>query len=125
MYQLIMFILPLCFAVPLSILKITYETKIICQYFFVIFTSYYCTDPDIFIFWIMVFLSLKKFSYFNDPLMKKINKTLGLVAFVGSTFFFFVYKKMISLYLTSWMVNIGYPFVFGCVAWALITIWLS
>lgn len=57
--------------------------------------------------------------------MIKINKSLGVISFVGSTVFFIIYKKMVSLYLSSWMVNIGYPFVFGCIGWTLIAIWLS
>lgn len=125
MYQLIMFLLPLSFAVPLSLLNINYQTKIICQYFVIIFSSYYCTDLHIYLFWVLVFFNVNNFLSYKDAFMKTINKTLGLIAFFGSTLFFLFYKRMVSLFLTTWMLNIGYPFLFGCIAWALIVVWMA
>jgi hypothetical protein len=55
---------------------------------------------------------------------QKLNKTLGLIASVGSTLFLLILKRILNLYLTSWMVNIGYVFLFTVLVWMLITVWI-
>jgi hypothetical protein len=54
--------------------------------------------------------------------MLKVIKTLSTVGYVGGIFFFFVYCRLLTLYLSSFMVNIGHVFLFGCIPWILIVI---
>lgn len=91
MYQTLFFVLPISLAVPLAMLKINYETKVLVLYFATIFVSYEVSYFSVYIFWFMVIMSLSNFNDYKNEQLFVINKTLGSVAFVGSTFFFILY----------------------------------
>ncbi len=121
-------IIPVITCIPLGILRINYETKFIVMLFVIKFVSIQSTFMDFIGFWAIVLVihvrndNKEKIKFSGEN--QKLNKTLGLIASVGSTLFLLILKRILNLYLTSWMVNIGYVFLFTVLVWMLITVWI-
>ncbi len=131
MYQFVIGILiPISIVVPLAwVTKVKYESKVLLMMFIMKFVSIRACEADFVMFWITV-LSLKfihKYSIIHPITInkhKRLSRTLFLISFFGSSLFMLIYKRLLSVYLTIWMINIGYVFLFGIITWLLIAVYV-
>jgi len=128
-YQIILYALPLCLSIPLSSLLITPHTKSTVQYLTVTLVSYNCTHVNIYVFCLMVYMRYNNNTHndcntHNNKRLVTLSRTLGVGAAVGAAVFYAVYHRLLQMYTTSWMVNIGYVFWFGMVVQVIAVVWL-